>query len=207
MNHRSVSNITKGFTLIELLVVISIVSLLSSVIVTSFNDARLKARDSLRVSQMKEIYKAMELYYFQTGTYPPCTSEFATNNRAWCSRCPSDYDQFPGARTAFQNVLEPLVSQGVIATIPVDPLNGPEDDNSTCYAYEYWENRDEPGYGEMCGALYIEDYEWVIRFSTEKQKFVGLTPFTIDAAWWQNNFAPDGRAGGKEYCIHGPLRQ
>jgi len=49
----------KAFTLIELLVVISIISLLSSIVVTSLNTARAKARDSQRISDMQQYQIAL----------------------------------------------------------------------------------------------------------------------------------------------------
>lgn len=60
----------KGFTLIELLVVIAIIGVLSSSVLASLNTARKKARDARRLSDMKQIYMAMELYYDEHGTYP-----------------------------------------------------------------------------------------------------------------------------------------
>jgi len=60
-----------GFTLIELLVVISIISVLSSVVFGALNDARTKARDTQRIQALKEVQKALELYYNDNdGTYP-----------------------------------------------------------------------------------------------------------------------------------------
>lgn len=50
---------SKGFTLIELLVVISIISLLSSVILASLNNARERARATRIVQDLKEIEKAL----------------------------------------------------------------------------------------------------------------------------------------------------
>ena len=64
----------KGFTLIELLVVISIISLLSSVILSSVSTARAKARDARRVVDLRQIQKALIIYYDNHGTYPSCTS-------------------------------------------------------------------------------------------------------------------------------------
>ncbi len=64
-----------GFTLIELLVVIAIIGLLSSVILTSLNAARAKARDGARVSQLSEIRNAMELYYADNGCYPAVSQQ------------------------------------------------------------------------------------------------------------------------------------
>jgi prepilin-type N-terminal cleavage/methylation domain-containing protein len=55
-------NDKNGFTLIELLVVISIISLLSSVVLTSVNGARAKARDARRIADLKEMQKALEFY-------------------------------------------------------------------------------------------------------------------------------------------------
>lgn len=60
----------KGFTLIELLVVISIISLLASVVLASLNTVREHARDSTRITQVREIQKALELYYSDNGNYP-----------------------------------------------------------------------------------------------------------------------------------------
>ena len=50
----------KGFTLIELLVVISIIGILSTLAVVSFNSGRGKARDARRVSDIKQISTLIE---------------------------------------------------------------------------------------------------------------------------------------------------
>ena len=62
----------KGFTLIELLVVIAIIGLLSTLAVVSLSSARTKARDARRMSDLKQISTALELYGAQdtTGQYP-----------------------------------------------------------------------------------------------------------------------------------------
>ncbi len=61
---------TTGFTLIELLMVISIISLLSTVIFNFTNETRAKARDSVRLSDMKQIGIAMQMHYQDTGAIP-----------------------------------------------------------------------------------------------------------------------------------------
>ena len=60
----------KGFTLIELLVVIAIIGLLSTLAVVSLNNARQKARDAKRVSDVKQVQTALELYYNDANGYP-----------------------------------------------------------------------------------------------------------------------------------------
>lgn len=60
----------RGFTLIELLVVISIIGLLASVVTVSLNEARVKARDTHRLDQMKQLSIALELYHTSNGFYP-----------------------------------------------------------------------------------------------------------------------------------------
>jgi len=68
-------NKNKGFTLIELLVVISIIGLLSSVVLASLNTAREKSRDGKRLSEMKQIQLALEMYYDENGVYPTSDSD------------------------------------------------------------------------------------------------------------------------------------
>ena len=65
-------NNKKGFTLIELLVVIAIIGLLSTLAVVSLSNARLKARDAKRMSDLKQIATAIELYSSDqdTSAYP-----------------------------------------------------------------------------------------------------------------------------------------
>jgi len=87
---------SRGFTLIELLVVIAIIGILSSVVLASLNSARQKGRDARRLSDVKQIQLALELYYDANGAYPATIGSTSSS---------------------------PLVSGGYIATLPVDPTN------------------------------------------------------------------------------------
>jgi len=76
----------KGFTLIELLVVIAIIGLLATMAVVSFGNAQSKARDSKRIADVKQIMKALDLYYDENGSYigsGNCASTIP--NTGWCN--------------------------------------------------------------------------------------------------------------------------
>jgi prepilin-type N-terminal cleavage/methylation domain-containing protein len=62
----------RGFTLIELLVVIAIVGILSSVVLSALNSARVGSRDSRRISDIRQIQYALEQYYDEHFVYPTC---------------------------------------------------------------------------------------------------------------------------------------
>lgn len=63
-------NKTKAFTLIELLVVIAIIGILATISVVSINNTRSRSRDSRRVSDIKQVHTALELYYDSANEYP-----------------------------------------------------------------------------------------------------------------------------------------
>jgi prepilin-type N-terminal cleavage/methylation domain-containing protein len=123
----------KAFTLIELLVVISIISLLSSIVMTSVNQGRLKARDTRRVSDLVQLKAALELYFDSYQTFPlqsPNTPPVFENSRGGI------YPYYICANSSPSNVWPPggAVSKLVptyIQKIPTDPMN----DSSHCYVY------------------------------------------------------------------------
>ncbi len=60
----------RGFTLIELLVVIAIIGILSAIVLASLSTARTKGQDAARISDVKSLETAMELYYNDNQGYP-----------------------------------------------------------------------------------------------------------------------------------------
>lgn len=59
-----------GFTLIELLVVISIIGVLTTLILANLSDARARARDSQKKSELTQLKTALRLYYNDNQKYP-----------------------------------------------------------------------------------------------------------------------------------------
>lgn len=68
----------KGFTLIELLVVIAIIGLLSTLAVVSLGTARGKARDAKRISDVKAIQTAMEMFKSDSGDVATTATDITT---------------------------------------------------------------------------------------------------------------------------------
>lgn len=104
------NNSQKGFTLIELLVVIAIIGTLASVVLSSLDTARGKARDSKRSAEIGQIGKALQLYWTDNdGQYPP-----------------------HNAGTQVLSSLTELTAGGHMQALPVDPTEG---DTATGYRY------------------------------------------------------------------------
>ncbi len=75
----------RGFTLIELLVVIAIIGILSAVVVASLNTAREKGYDAQRVSNLRSVEQALEVYATNAGGYPSTGggSNYVSQCSAW----------------------------------------------------------------------------------------------------------------------------
>jgi len=99
----------KGFTLIELLVVISIIGILATIVLVSLNTARKKARDARRVSDLRQMALALEMFYDANGGYVADTT--ASDN---------DWD-----------ILVTNLVSTYIGAIPTDPSN------TGVYTYKY----------------------------------------------------------------------
>lgn len=128
-------NLQKGFTLIELLVVIAIIGTLASVVLSSLDTARGKARDSKRSAEIGQISKALQLYWTDNdGQYPPHNS---------------------GTRVL--SSLTELTAGGHMQALPIDPTEG---DTATGYryarqaggnAYTLLVRFEEDSHGSWCG--------------------------------------------------------
>src|SRR3989344_5865679 len=63
-------NNKKGFTLIEILIVISVIGILASIVLVNLGGFRSRGRDARRISDLRTIQNALELYYANGGEYP-----------------------------------------------------------------------------------------------------------------------------------------
>lgn len=120
---------SNGFTLIELLVVISIISVLASIILTNVADARRKANDARRISDVRSMVSALQLAREKYGHYP-CTS---------------------GQLSSYTGFLDIVVEDGFLTDYPKDPIN------SGAFVYFYATYKDNPD--GQCGASFQISYD------------------------------------------------
>ncbi|MFA5750842.1 MAG: type II secretion system protein [Candidatus Paceibacterota bacterium] len=159
---KKIKNGEKGFTLIELLIVVAIIGILSSIVLVSLRNARMKVRDTKRVSDIRQLRIALNLYYDTYDSYPSTTG--------YVFQDPSSCNE------TFEEALSPLVSNGFISKIPVDPINAIIPSGSFCYFYYTNTN---------CGNTSVTTSQpFAIRFRTEKNK--------LDYPSWFNQGFPDG---------------
>ncbi len=113
----------KGFTLIEILVVIAIIGLVASVVLVSLNNARKKARDARRLSDVHQIVLALNIYLDEKGEWPARTAD----------ACCDGWDQ--GPCESDNTFIQSLADEGIMSKVPVDPNGG---SGTGCYGYNYY---------------------------------------------------------------------
>ncbi len=79
MKNKFLNKTKPGFTLIELLVVITIIGILAGIISIGFGNARQRARDAKRETDIMEIQWAMERYYNDNYEYPLLINNLENN--------------------------------------------------------------------------------------------------------------------------------
>lgn len=107
----------KAFTLVELLVVVAIIGLLATVVLFAVEGIRSKSRDSRRVSDIKSIQEGLTLYQNNHQTYPV----------------------YNGYITGGDTMSTALVSEGLIQSVPTDPLNSSIE--GVTYKYHYYSDQ------------------------------------------------------------------
>jgi type II secretion system protein G len=100
--------VKKGFTLIEILVAVAIIGVLASIILANVGEARKKARDTERASDLQQIQLALRTYKDSNGRYPT----------SGCGRNPN----YAGVNPTYggcQTYIEGFTS--FFQTLPIDP--------------------------------------------------------------------------------------
>jgi prepilin-type N-terminal cleavage/methylation domain-containing protein len=114
MNTKRHQTSSAGFTLIELLVVIAIIGMLASIILASLSTARLKAKDSVLLSEGRQLQTLIEQNFLDYGNYSnlqvgwvlfanptcsgaPVTGTYAAQWIAICKQIVATADPFPAS--------------------------------------------------------------------------------------------------------------
>lgn len=115
------SSAHRGFTLIEILVTSAIIGLLAAVVLSSLSLARARARDSTRLSDLRQLQTALETYKTENGRYP-------TTGGAWWGVCRTVGNKGTSGPTGWIPDLAPRF----IAILPSDPKPS---GSTSCYQY------------------------------------------------------------------------
>lgn len=118
-------NTKSGFTLIELLVVIAVIGILSAVVTSTLQSARIKARNAERLQAVDQINKAMEIYSTASGLnrLPAVLDPVGGDgyNTSWYCLGAVDTTTCAGT-TLFDTGLNTAVKSGFTGEIPQNKL-------------------------------------------------------------------------------------
>lgn len=109
--------------MIELLVVIAIIGLLSGVVVASLSTARAKARDSERITELKQLETALEMYFDDFGGYPLTGGVWFDSDPLTVNGNHNGGNWIPGPAPTY------------IPVLPRDPRGGAGHSNPPCGAW------------------------------------------------------------------------
>jgi general secretion pathway protein G len=117
-----------GFTLIELMIVVSIIGILATLAVPSYQSSVLKAKEAALRQDLSTLRDVLDQHKADQGKYPPSLS--ALVSAGYLRGIPND--PFTGAMTTWQEILDP-VEKGVI-----DVFSGAEYVGTDGTPYNRW---------------------------------------------------------------------
>ncbi|MFC1653593.1 type II secretion system protein [Patescibacteria group bacterium] len=117
--HKLVIN-KSGFTLVELIIVIAIIGVLAALIMPNFMAARVRARDSAKKQDLRQLKNAIQFYY-------------------------NDFQEYPGAAAANTD-LDCDSTAGVVACDETFVVNGSTYMKSLPDSFRYYENNSDDAY-------------------------------------------------------------
>lgn len=120
--HARASNKYPGFTLIELMIAVTIMAVLIVIASTTFSYAQKLSRDGRRISDLRSIEAALELYYSKNKAYPLVSS--------W-----TNSGDAPGSWISQGSTGEEAFTPSYMRAVPNDPLN------NAVYRYYYVTDR------------------------------------------------------------------
>ncbi|MBI4099289.1 type II secretion system protein [Candidatus Parcubacteria bacterium] len=116
----------RAFTLVELLVVIAIIGILATIVLVSLNTARIRARDTKRLGDIRQIQLALELFAdSHNQVYPNGTA--GGEELTGTTRCDSD----AGTTDCGLAAADACGTRSCMSTVPRDPTG-------TSPANKYW---------------------------------------------------------------------
>ncbi len=118
-----------GFTLVELLIVMTVIGILASIAVPSYQRSLIKARESVLMEDLYQMRRSIDAYYADHARYPETLTDLVANK--YLRDIPTD--PFTKSKESWEEVppsfsLEGDVAEGGVADVrsgsPVVGLNG-----------------------------------------------------------------------------------
>jgi len=125
-----------GFTIIELLIVIAIIGILATLVLTNFQGAQAKGRDTVRTSDMNSIYQKLEEFYNENGGYPD--GDLTGTVAAGVNEAATDggEDVFPGIDAgALEDEDGVAITSTFVTSDPTGAITVPTATSTSEYAY------------------------------------------------------------------------
>jgi general secretion pathway protein G len=142
-----------GFTLMEILIVVAIIAILASVVLVGLGPTQQAGRDARRLSDLRQVQNALELYFSKCGFYPGPAVAGSCSGVSWSAT--SDWAGLQAAITG---------SAIGVNTMPVDPSSG--------HSYYYGTTN---GGGSYIVAATLENANGSVFNSYQAQNTTGFT--------------------------------